>query len=74
MKTLYRSTRNSRLSGLCGGVGEWLGINPTWIRAGLVVSALFSFGATLLIYIASSLIVPKAPYDDIIFPHSHSHY
>ncbi|AJY75206.1 PspC domain-containing protein [Paenibacillus beijingensis] len=74
MKPLYRSTRNSRLTGLCGGIGEWLGISPTIVRAALVITAICSFGSALLIYAASSIIVPKAPYDEVIFPHSHTHY
>ena len=29
---LYRSRRNSMIAGVCGGIAEWLGWSPTWVR------------------------------------------
>ena len=34
---LYRSRRNSMLGGVCGGIAEWLGWSPTWVRVLYVI-------------------------------------
>ncbi|WP_308637606.1 PspC domain-containing protein [Paenibacillus silvisoli] len=73
MKKLYRSTLNRKLTGLAGGIGEWLGIDPTIIRLVLIVTGVFSFGTTLLAYIIVSLIVPKAPFE-VLAPDSRFHF
>ncbi|CAH1218111.1 hypothetical protein PAECIP111893_04361 [Paenibacillus plantiphilus] len=65
MKKLYLSRTDRKLTGLCGGVGEMLGVDPTIVRLLLVVIAIFSFGSAFLIYLAASFIVPKAPIDDL---------
>ena len=31
-KKLYRSRKNKMLCGVCGGLGEYLGIDPTVVR------------------------------------------
>lgn len=64
MKKLFRSTTDNKLTGLCGGIGQWLGIDSTIIRLLVVISAFFSFGSTVLIYFIAALFVPKAPYND----------
>ncbi|MDQ0063602.1 PspC domain-containing protein [Paenibacillus harenae] len=63
MKKLFRSTTDSKLSGLCGGMGEWLGIDPTIIRLLVVIASFFSFGAVAVIYLIATLVVPKANQD-----------
>ncbi|MGM0882296.1 MAG: PspC domain-containing protein [Bacillota bacterium] len=60
MKKLFRSTTDSKLTGLCGGIGEWLGIDSTIIRLLVIISAFFSFGAVILVYFIATLFVPKA--------------
>ncbi|WP_274361747.1 PspC domain-containing protein [Paenibacillus thermotolerans] len=59
MRKLYRSATNSRISGVCGGLAEYLGISATFVRFVTVVSALCSFGTTLLVYFIASIVIPK---------------
>ncbi|WP_338552815.1 PspC domain-containing protein [Paenibacillus sp. KS-LC4] len=61
MKKLFRSTTDSKLTGLCGGLGQWLGIDSTIIRLLVIVASLFSSGAVILAYFIAVLVVPKAP-------------
>lgn len=61
MNKLFRSRTDSKLTGLCGGLAEWLGINATLIRLIVVIAALCSFGTVVLIYIICCLLVPKTP-------------
>lgn len=59
-KKLYRSRNERMIAGVCGGLAEYFGIDPTWIR---LIFILFFFlgGSALLIYIIMWLIVPMEP-------------
>ncbi|KKG25473.1 PspC domain-containing protein, partial [Methanosarcina sp. 2.H.T.1A.15] len=49
MKKLYRSKKNRIIAGVCGGIGEYLDVDPTLIR---LLWALFSLnGAGIVGYI-----------------------
>lgn len=61
MKSLYRSKTDKQLTGLCGGIGNWLGVDSTVVRLIAVVSTLISFGTVVAIYVIASIIVPKEP-------------
>ncbi|MBB3112272.1 phage shock protein PspC (stress-responsive transcriptional regulator) [Paenibacillus phyllosphaerae] len=75
MKKLFRSSTDSKLSGVCGGLAQYLGFNATLIRLALVVTALFSFGSVLLIYILAAVIIPKEPtFNPFYDERMHHHY
>lgn len=57
---LYRSRKDRKLGGVCGGLGEFIGMDPTVIRVLFVVLAVFG-GAGVIIYLAMWLIVPQEP-------------
>jgi len=63
MKKLYRSNHNRVLLGVCGGIGEYFNVDPTFVRLLLVLSALMNFGvstlATILVYLAAWFIIPE---------------
>lgn len=60
---LVKSRTNKMLTGVCGGIGELLGIDPTIIR--LIWAALSLAGGTgIILYIIAAVIIPKD--DDII--------
>ena len=58
-KKLYRSTKNSMIAGVCGGVGEYFNIDPTIVRL-LAVLLIFAEGIGILLYIIAWIIVPRA--------------
>ena len=59
MKKLYRSRTNKMLGGVCGGIGEYLDIDPTIIR---LLWALFLLtGVGIIAYIIAWLIIPEKP-------------
>ena len=64
MKKLYRSQSDQKITGLCGGLARWSGIDTTVVRLVAVAAAIFSFGTMLLFYIIASIIVPKEPYNN----------
>ena len=59
MKKLYRSKKNRVIAGVCGGLGEYLKVDPTIIRLLWVFLTLISFGAGLVAYAVAWIIVPE---------------
>ena len=59
MKRLYRSRKNKVFAGICGGIGEYLDVDPVIIR--IITVLLTLFGLPLLIYLIAIFIIPKAP-------------
>lgn len=58
-KRLYRSRQNSMISGVCGGLAEYFGLDPTLVRLAYVFLSLFTaFFPGLILYIAAMLIIP----------------
>ena len=58
-KKLFRSRKNRMIAGVCGGIGEYLEIDPTVIRLIWVLLVFLSFGAAILAYIVAWIIVPE---------------
>ena len=58
MKQLYKSSTNKKVAGVCGGIGEYLGIDPTIIRLGFVALSLLA-GGGLAVYIIAAIIMPE---------------
>ncbi len=56
---LYKSN-NRKVCGVCGGIAEYFGIDPTIVR---LIWVLFTLGggAGLLIYIVAAIIMDDAP-------------
>jgi phage shock protein C len=59
-KTLRRSRDNRVLLGICGGLGEFFGINPIWFRLGFIIAAIPGGLPGILLYLLLWLIIPKA--------------
>jgi phage shock protein C len=59
-KKFYRSRRNSMIAGICGGLGEYLGVDPTIMRLAAVL-LIFADGIGLIAYIIAWIIVPRNP-------------
>ncbi|MNH85369.1 DNA-binding transcriptional activator PspC [compost metagenome] len=73
MNKLYRSRTDRKISGLCGGIAQYFGVDPTIIRLVTVVGAIFSFGTFVPIYVIASLLVPKEPAGGFGFHDSYHH-
>jgi phage shock protein PspC (stress-responsive transcriptional regulator) len=55
---LTRSRSDSKLFGVCGGVGAYLNTDPTIVRVLFVAGAFMSAGLMVLLYIIMALVVP----------------
>ena len=59
VKRLLRSENNRIIGGVCGGIGEYLGVDPTIVRLIWVLFAFISMGAGILVYIIAWIIIPE---------------
>lgn len=57
MRRLRKSSRDRKICGVCGGIGEFFGIDSTIIRVVFALFALFG-GSGILAYIVCALIIP----------------
>ncbi|MFA9376297.1 MAG: PspC domain-containing protein [Lachnotalea sp.] len=55
-KKLYRSRTNRLICGVCGGLGDYLNVDPTIVRLLLVV--LCCAGPGIIAYIVAAIIIP----------------
>ena len=56
-KRLYKSRNNKMICGVCAGIAEYLGIDPTVVR--LIWAALGLTGTGILLYIIAALVMPE---------------
>ena len=63
-KKLKRDPHNKVISGVCGGLGNFLNIDPIIARAGFLIS-FFVFGSGLLLYLILWVIMPEATPDEL---------
>lgn len=58
-RKLTRSTTNRSICGVCGGIGEYLNIDPTIIRIIWIFCSLAGCGTGLVVYLIAALVIPE---------------
>ena len=58
-KKLVRSKANRMLCGVCGGIGEYLNVDPTIVRLIWLLCSVASCGTGLLVYIVAAFVIPE---------------
>jgi len=61
-KHLYRS-RKGMVGGVCAGIADYLGVDPTVVRVIAVILVFASFGAAVFAYLLLMICIPKEPGD-----------
>jgi phage shock protein PspC (stress-responsive transcriptional regulator) len=59
-KRLYRSNEDRMFAGVCGGIAEYLEVDPTLVRLVFVALTLLG-GPGIIIYLVLMFIVPEHP-------------
>jgi phage shock protein C len=59
-KKLYRSRKEKLIAGVCAGLAEYFGVDPTWIRLIFILFAILG-GSAVLVYLIMWVIVPLSP-------------
>lgn len=57
-KTLTRSASNRMIAGVCAGLGEYLGIDPTIVRLLTILAFFTGFGGIAIVYLMA-IVVPE---------------
>ena len=58
-KRLFRDPDNKYIGGVCGGLGAYFQIDPTWIRV-IFLLTIFAYSFGLILYIILWIVIPKA--------------
>ena len=59
-RRLTRRRDDRMIAGVCSGVADYLGIDPTVVRLAAVVGAIFSVGAVAVAYVVAWILMPEA--------------
>jgi len=65
IQKLYRSRDDRMIAGVCGGLGEFFGIDATLVRVLFILLVIFG-GSGLLVYLVMLVIVPEAPLSETV--------
>lgn len=57
MAKLTLSQSNKIIFGVCGGIGEYFGLDATIIRILFVIAAVIGFGSPVIVYIVLYLVL-----------------
>jgi phage shock protein C len=60
LKRLYRSKKEKMIAGICGGIAEYMNVDPTVIRLLWVLFSLLG-GSGIIAYIICWIIIPINP-------------
>ena len=66
-KRLYCSKTDKKLCGVCAGVADYFGIDPTIVRVIWALLAFF-YGTSILLYVIMALVVPEQPDSEVREP------
>lgn len=58
-KKLYKIEEGKKLDGVCGGIAEYLNVDPTLIRALWALVTLCTVGTGIIGYLVCAIIMPK---------------
>jgi phage shock protein C len=59
-RRLVRSRDDRMLSGVCGGVAEYAGVDANLVRLLVVLGTVLGFGSLLVAYVAAWILMPEA--------------
>jgi phage shock protein C len=60
-KKLYRSRNNRMIAGVCAGIADFFGLDPTVVRLVFAAGAILGFGSFILLYLVMFVVVPEEP-------------
>ena len=63
MKKLYRSRKDTKIAGVCGGIAEYFNVDSNIIRL-LAVLSIFFGGGGIIAYIIAWIIIPLESLED----------
>lgn len=58
-KRLYRIEQGAKVSGVCGGIAEYLNLDPSLVRLVWAALSLGSVGCGVILYLIAAAILPR---------------
>ena len=59
-KRLYKINRGKMVDGVCGGIAEYFGLDPTLVRLAWIIFSAMG-GSGIPAYILAAVIIPREP-------------
>lgn len=59
IKKLFRSDSDKMIAGVCAGVAEYFGLDPTLVRLGYIILCIFTLFAGVIGYLIMWLVIPR---------------
>ncbi len=60
IKRLTRPREGRKIGGVCAGIGEYLGLDPTVVRIIYVLLSIGAIGMPIVIYLLLCLLIPES--------------
>lgn len=60
-KKLYKIVEGKKLDGVCGGIAEYLNVDPTLVRLIWALVTLCTVGTGVIAYLICAVIMPPKP-------------
>ena len=58
-KRLFRTRKDRRIAGVCGGIADYFGMDATIVRLAWVLGTIASVGTGVLVYFVMAIVVPE---------------
>jgi phage shock protein C len=62
-RQLRRSATDRKIAGVCGGIAEYLNVDPTVIRIAAIALTVITGGAFIVAYVIALVVMPDTPRD-----------
>lgn len=59
-KRLYKINQGKMVDGVCGGIAEYFGLDPTLVRLAWIIFSAMG-GSGVLAYIIAAVVIPREP-------------
>lgn len=59
-RRLYRSDSEKMIAGVCGGIAEYFGLDPTLVRLGYILLSVFTLFSGVLAYLILWIVIPPS--------------
>ena len=59
-KRLYKIQRGKMVDGVCGGIAEYFGLDPTLVRLAWIIFSAMG-GSGIPAYIIAAIVIPREP-------------
>jgi len=60
-RELRRSQTDRKISGVCGGIAEYLNVDPNIVRLAAIALTIITGGAFILAYVIAIVVMPDSP-------------